>query len=110
MFVEITQKNQLESFIKERSAALVYFSTDECNVCKVLKPKIQELIVGNFPQIALVYININKAPDIAAHYRVFVAPTLVIFFEDRELLRKSRSFGIYELEQELNRPYHLLFS
>jgi len=110
MFEDVRNSEELALLVRNSSAVLLYFSTDECNVCKVLKPKIEQLIVSNFPQIKLVYININTTPEIAASYHVFTAPTMLILFENKELLRKGRSFGIYELGDELARPYQLLFS
>ena len=110
MYREIKQLDEFEKALKESPALLAYFSTDECNVCKILKPKVGELILSNFPQIELAYINLNRAHELAGLYRVFAVPTIVIFFENRELIRKSRNFGIHELEREINRPYALLFS
>ena len=110
MFEEITQISEFDKVLKESPAILAYFFSDDCNVCKNLKPKVEELIVGNFPQIRGVYINLNSAFDLSARYSVFVAPTIVIFLDSRELFRRSRAFGIHELNEKIKRPYQLLFS
>lgn len=109
MFLEV---NSFEEFfkLKEEDAFLAYFSTDSCNVCKVLKPKVEELVHTEFPKIKLFYININKLPEVAAHHQVFAAPTLLVFFDGREYLRKSRNIGLEELRNQIRRPYTMLFS
>lgn len=89
---------------------LAYFSTVECGVCKVLKPKVEEMIFREFPEIKLVYVEINQSPEIAAQNRIFTVPVVLVYFEGREFFRKSRNFGVDELRNELIRPYSLLFS
>ena len=94
----------------ERPAVLAYFSTTECNVCKVLKPKVMELVLSEFSQISLVYVETNLQPEVAAQNRIFAVPTLLVFFDGKEYIRKSRNFGLDELRKELLRPYRLMFS
>lgn len=88
---------------------LAYFSTETCNVCKVLKPKVAELIQASFPEIKMVYIQTDKLPEVAAQNQVFAVPTLLVYFEGREYIRKSRNIGIGELEREIDRPYSMIF-
>jgi len=109
MFYEV---KSFEEFLelKEKSPVLLgYFSTDACNVCKVLKPKVEELIQNEFPKIKLAYIKSDKLPEVAAQHRVFTAPAILVFFEGREYIRKSRNIGIGELEKEIARPYSIIF-
>jgi thioredoxin-like negative regulator of GroEL len=97
--------------LKESSdAVLLYFSHEQCNVCKVLLPKIKELLSGTFPQCELKYVNIKEQGNIAAHYQVFTVPTVLIFFEGKEYYRFSRNIGLKQLEEAIARPYQLLFS
>jgi thioredoxin-like negative regulator of GroEL len=110
MFTEIQSFEEFLKLKEKEAALLAYFSTDACNVCKVLKPKVGELIQNEFPKIRLVYIKSDVLPDVAAQHQVFTAPTILIFFNGREYLRKSRNIGISELRGEINRPYSLLFS
>jgi thioredoxin 1 len=46
---------------------------------------------------------------LAAQNRVFAAPTVVVFFDGRETIRKSRAFGVDELKSEIQRPYSMMF-
>ena len=108
----ITEIQSYEEFLKLKEsepAILAYFSTDVCNVCKVLKPKVKELIQSEFPKIKTIYIQSDRLPEAAAQNSVFAAPTILVFFGGREYIRKSRNIGISELKQELERPYSLIF-
>lgn len=105
----ITLLNEINNIISKSDAALFYFSAPHCNVCKVLKPKVSELITEEFPEIRLYYVNIEDAPVVSGQFRIFSIPTILICFQGKEYIRKSRNIGIQELESELKRPYSLLF-
>lgn len=100
----------LKKIIQEEDASLFYFSHDQCNVCKVLKPKVIDLIINRFQKIQTYYCNIQKSPKISALNSVFVAPTILIFFGGMETIRTSRNISIDQLAEQINRPYQLLFS
>ena len=110
MFKEIQSLDEMVKLREKEAILLGYFSTDSCNVCKVLKPKVAELIENEFPEIKLVYIKSDVFPEIAASFQIFAAPTILIFFEGKEFIRKSRNIGINELHLEISRPYSLLIS
>ncbi len=100
---------EFDQVLLENDVVLAYFSTEICSVCKVLKPKVIEVISESFPQIKMVFIESDKLPELAAQNRVFAAPTVIIFFAGRETIRKSRAFGVDELKSEIQRPYSLMF-
>lgn len=99
-----------EQQLSENDAVLAYFSTENCSVCHVLKPKVAEMVGASFPQLKMVFVESDKLPELAAQNRVFTAPTVIAFFAGRETIRKSRAFGVDELKAEIQRPYSLLFS
>lgn len=110
MFTEIQSLEEFNRLKQNEPALLGYFSTDTCNVCKVLKPKVEDLIQEEFPQVKLAYVKSDVLPDVAGQHQVFAAPTILIFFEGRETIRKSRNIGIDELRREIDRPYSIIFS
>jgi len=110
MFTEIHSFVEFLKLKEEEPAMLAYFSTEACNVCKVLKPKVEELIEAEFSKIKLAYIKSDKLPEVAAQNQIFTAPTIVVFIEGREYIRKSRSIGISELQREIEHPYSMMFS
>lgn len=110
MFHEIQSFDEFLRLKNEEPALLAYFSTEICNVCKVLKPKVSELVQSEFPKIKLIYIKSDELPELAAQNQVFAAPTILVFFEGKEYIRKSRNIGIGELQREIERPYSMIFS
>jgi thioredoxin 1 len=109
MHQQITSPETYQKACVQNDAVLFYFSHHQCNVCKVLKPKIAELMAEEFPKIKLVYCDTILYPDIAAQNNVFAVPTILIFFGGKELIRKSRNMGIDELRCLIERPYGLMF-
>jgi thioredoxin-like negative regulator of GroEL len=110
MVYTLNNEQEFEELKTKEEALLLYFSHEECNVCKVLKPKIDELLTAQFPAIKMVYINTKKFPQIAGQERIFTVPTIVVIFDGKEYLRKSRNVSLQVLAEELERPYSLFFA
>jgi len=79
----------------------VLFSSKTCNVCKALKPKLEETMERYKVPFRELVIEENRAE--AAQRMVFSAPTLIILEDDRELRRWSRVFSVSEVEEFLVR-------
>lgn len=109
-FEIIENLKTLEKAIKSNNAMLAYFSKGSCNVAEALFPKVSMLIENQFPRIALYLLVLDNKPEIAEKYEVFTEPTILVFFEGKEWVRKSRNFGLEELEYSIRRPYQLIFS
>lgn len=101
---------ELEEVIGSTPAVAVYFSTPNCGVCHALLPKMEAMFSQNFPLIKFVHVQIDKTPDISGSHQVFTAPTLLIFFEGREFIRKARNMGVQEVYDQIERPYKMLIS
>lgn len=105
----INSLEDLENILQATTAVLFYFSTNSCNVGEALEPKVFHLLSTSFPKIDFYKIDMNSSPEIAAKYSAFTEPTILVFFEGKETIRKSRNIGIYELQGALERPYKLIF-
>jgi thioredoxin 1 len=106
----IESLEDLNAIIKDNDFVMIYFSHDSCNVCKALKPKVTELINSEFPKIELLYANTVEHPEISGQFGVFAVPTVIQFYNQRELFRKSRNFGIDELRELIEKPYNFTYS
>ena len=100
----------IDNIIKENPAVMLYFSAPTCNVCHALKPKLLEAIDENFDTFEIVSVDVSTDADIAAHYSVFAIPTVLVFLDGREFLRKSRHMSVGEVIKEIKRPYEIMFS
>ena len=88
-------------FLKNNKIALVYFSNDACNVCHVLAPKIENLIINKFPKIVFKKINSKEEMILTGQLSIFTFPTILLFIEGKEYFRKSRYISLIELEDFL---------
>ncbi|MCL6494633.1 MAG: thioredoxin family protein [Ignavibacterium sp.] len=101
--------DDLIKLVEESPAVCFYLSTPECNVCKVLKPKVIEMLEKDFPKIDFHYVDLNEAKEIAGQLSVFAVPTILIFFDGKELIRTSRNISIEQLRELINRYYKMIF-
>ena len=99
----------LNKLIESEPAVAVYFSAPNCGVCHVLRPKVELLFSEEFPLVKFIHIEIDKSPGVSGEYGVYSAPTLLVFFEGKEFLRKVRLMGIQELQEKIERPYKMVF-
>ena len=106
----IKTHDELIKLTEKFPAVCFYLSTPQCNVCKVLKPKVIELIENEFPQLKFFYIDLNDAKEITGQLSVFTVPTILVFLDGKELIRTSRNISIEQLKEQINRYYQLIFS
>ncbi len=109
MYPTIKNLDEFNEIKEKNTGVLFYFSNENCNVCKVLKPKIYEMLQNNYPEIPFYYVDISLTPDVSAQNSVFTIPTLIVFFDGKETIRKSRHIGVDELKDAIYRPYEILF-
>ena len=103
MQIDLAAHEDFLKLIQNNKTVAVYFSTPDCNVCKILKPKITELLSGDFPEFTFAYVNGDENKITAAQNAVFTVPTLIFFVEGKEVIRKSRNISLAELSGELDR-------
>lgn len=104
----ITSMEMYQRAIEENIATLVYFSSPTCNVCQVLRPKIMEELEKMYPAIARLHVDLSITPEIGAQLHVLAAPTVILFLEAKEFIRKYRTISVDGLMQEIQRPYEML--
>lgn len=94
--------------LQHNDAVMLYFSAPTCNVCHALKPKLVDAITAEFPAFVIESVDISQTPEIASAFSVFAIPTVLIFFQGREFLRKSRHMSVGEVVNAIERPYNLM--
>lgn len=103
------ETTEIENLIKDKTAVLLYFYNDNCSPCIILRPKVQALVLDEFPNIEFRLINAEQFPAISAMYGVFASPTILVFFEEKEYIRESKNISISELHDKIERYYKLIF-
>ncbi len=100
---------ELKVKVSESTGIVVYFKNDKCAPCMALRPKVEELLQNDFPKMDFVIVDTVDQPLLASEFNVFANPTILVFFEGREYIRKSKYIGTGELAQEINRLYEMVY-
>jgi len=100
----------IDKRVKTELAVGLYFSAPTCNVCHALKPKLLTAFEANFSQLNIISIDISETPEIASHFGVFTIPTLLVYLDGKEFLRKSRHMSVDQVVAEIKRPYDIMTS
>ena len=106
--IEIQTIEQVKKQIDSKEPTLIYFSGENCSVCKVLKPKIEEEIKREFPKMKIFEVQTDLHREITAHFMVFSIPTTIIYFDSKEFKRYGRNMSVPLFIEELKRPYNLI--
>lgn len=99
---------QIEILKSEQKSFAIYFSAPNCGVCMALKPKVVALFQQEFPKIDFYDINTAEHPEIASQSGLFTNPSLLVYINGQEVLRRSRTISINEIEATLQRYYELM--
>jgi thioredoxin-like negative regulator of GroEL len=106
--IQATNLQQIQNSINTGEPVLIYFSGENCSVCKVLKPKIEEEVSQNFPKFTLFEVKTDLYKELTSHFTVFSIPTTLIFFDTKEFKRVGRNMSVSLFIEELKRPYNLM--
>ena len=101
--------SEVRELIVQKQGVVLYFKNDKCGPCMVLRPKVESLIKEEFPKMNFQIVDIVDTPILASEYNVFANPTILVFFEGKEYIRKSKYIGTLELAQEISRIYKMVF-
>ncbi|MEN8124307.1 MAG: thioredoxin family protein [Bacteroidota bacterium] len=108
-FNTITTEDEFNNIIKDNLGVLLYFSTISCTLGEALEPKVIDLLKNNYPKIPFYFVDMNITPEISAKNSVFVEPTILVFFDGKETIRKSRNISIPDLSGSIERIYKIAF-
>lgn len=105
----IQSEVDFKELIRTHKGVLFYFATTSCSVGEALEPKVQKLLKEKYPKLDYCSVDMNAAVELSAAHQVFVEPTILLFVEGKEYLRKSRHIGLGELDMAISRIYDLAF-
>lgn len=101
--------NAVRDAVQKEPGVMLYFYNDDCPPCISLRPKVESLMVKNFPKMELLWVNSKTVPEVPASFGVFSNPTVLVFFDGKEFRRFSKYVSIAELEQAVERYYDMVF-
>lgn len=79
---------ELKELIEAKKVVIVDFWAEWCIPCKVVEESLRRLShVFNREEISFVKVNVGEYPELAAEFRVFSLPTVIIFVNGEEVKR-----------------------
>jgi thioredoxin-like negative regulator of GroEL len=102
--------NDFKQSIETQKGVVLYFKNDLCGPCLALRPKVETLIKIKFEKMDFKIVDTVKQPELSNTFNVFSNPTILVFFEGKEYIRKSKYVSITELEKDIGRLYEMVMS
>lgn len=89
--------NQLHEFKFSQKPFVMLFQTESCGVCPAIEPRLKDLLEDY--GLSYIAIDAGKYPEIAGQHQVFTVPTILVWSENREILRESRFINFSKIER-----------
>ena len=105
----INSLEEIKEKIETKEAFVFYFSSKTCSVCSVLKPKIEKEISTYFDKINFYEVKSDENVEIALHFGVFSAPTILFFLDGKEFIREGKNISINAFSKAIKRPYEMFY-
>ena len=100
--------SQINEIINTGEPVLIYFSGENCSVCKVLKPKIEAEVTKQLPKFKLIEVKTDEELELSREFSIFSIPTTIIYFDKKEFKRYGRNMSVQLFIDEIKRPYELM--
>jgi thioredoxin-like negative regulator of GroEL len=104
----VNSKEDIEQLVEESEMALIYFGTESCGICSIMKPKVKKLL-EDYPRIKSVQVDVDKSMEVSAAYNIFTIPVILLFIEGKEVIREGRHISIQDINSRIERYYNMLF-
>jgi thioredoxin 1 len=101
----VTSKQQLEKELQDSNGVVfVDFYSTNCPPCRIFAPLFDAWTKEFGSKIKFLKVNADKAADVFHAYQIQVVPTLLIFDEKGNIIRKSIGFKeISEVDRRLEK-------
>ncbi len=85
----------IEALMANDKILMLYFTTPDCAVCHAFLPKLLEAVEPY--EIGVVHVDASKYPELAGQHQVFTVPTVIVWADNKEMLRESRFIDLAKI-------------
>ena len=100
--------DEIKSLVLNNKIVLLYISSESCNVCKVIFPRLVDML-KSFPEVKAMKADIEELPLISGEYSVFTIPCVLVFVESKEMIREARYINLGAIEENIDRYYRMIY-
>jgi thioredoxin 1 len=86
--IEASGRDFESTLASQRQPVLVDFSASWCGPCKMMAPALESFAERRRGDLAVVKVDIDEAPDVAAKYGIRSVPTLMLVKDGRTLAQR----------------------
>lgn len=84
----ITSTLMLDELAESKKPYIIYVSTEDCNVCKSIFPKMMEVVADY--DVPVYSVDASTHQEVAGQLLVFSVPTIIVMADQKELYKESR--------------------
>lgn len=104
----LSDSTELEQL--RQGATLVMFGGADCSVCSAVKPKIEAMLLEEFPKLTGVYVDCqDDSHALCEQEGIFSIPVVQVWFEGRKYAEFVRVFAMGAVRDAIAKPYDLIF-
>lgn len=92
---------EINEFISKNEKTLILCKSHTCNVCLAIEDKLKKIQEG-IKGWNMANIYIDDIPLFRGQNNVYTAPTVIIFYENKEIYRTSRFVEIDKIKYYIN--------
>jgi thioredoxin 1 len=89
---------KFSELVAGETPVLVDFSAEWCGPCRMLAPVLKQLKQNMGDRVKILKIDVDRNPQLAAHFRIQGVPTLMVFREGEMLWRQSGLMNAKQLQ------------
>ncbi|MGG0237913.1 thioredoxin family protein [Bacillus rhizoplanae] len=91
---------ELTAYIEQQPLLLLFIKTEDCGVCDVMLEKITRLL-EHHSNVERIVVSLEDMREISGQYLVFTAPTVLLFYGGKEIVRESRFISLENINRIL---------
>ena len=94
--VYLNKNETIDDIISANNLTIIQFGSESCGPCFSIKHKIDDWL-SMHPTVNNRYIPVEDFQAIAAQHDVFGVPTTILYYQGKEVIRRSRYYSLDEI-------------